>query len=120
MLSHGFYKSLLCIFLIYPFIIWPFKRWGSGGGGEWRVARAAYAMAKWAHLEDSIPGETVEAYNTRVPAKVPSPHPLRVTPKGISRLEGVQEAGWIRQWESTIATFVRNRRQDVTPVDYPH
>ncbi|KAG9026032.1 hypothetical protein FRB95_009491 [Tulasnella sp. JGI-2019a] len=117
-LSHGFYKFLLCVFLIYPLIIWPFKRWGKGGGGEWRVAGAAYAMAKWVHLEDSIPGETVEAYSARVPP-LPSLRFLRTTPKGISRLEGIREVEWFTLWEETIATYVRHRRTDTTPVNTP-
>ncbi|KAG8988419.1 hypothetical protein FRB93_004107 [Tulasnella sp. JGI-2019a] len=117
-LSHGFYKFLLCIFLIYPLIIWPFKRWGSGGGGEWRVAGAAYAMTKWVHLKDSIAGETVEAYSARVPAPK-YPRTLRATPKGISRLLGTSEAEWMKEWEGTIASFVRHIRTDTTPVDRP-
>ncbi|KAG8991988.1 hypothetical protein FRB94_012107 [Tulasnella sp. JGI-2019a] len=118
-LSHGFYKFLLCIFLIYPLIIWPYKRWGTGGGGEWRVAGAAYAMTKWVHVEDSIPGETVEAYIERVPTTTPSITYLRATPNGISRLEGIREAEWVKQWAPTIAAFVKTRRHDIKPVDAP-
>ncbi|KAG8840609.1 hypothetical protein FRB96_009021 [Tulasnella sp. 330] len=117
-LSHRFYKFLLCLFLIYPLIVWPYKKYGRGGGGEWRVAGAAYAMAKWVHLEDSIPGETVEAYSQRAPM-VPSLRFLRTTPKGISRLEGTREGEWFSEWKETIAMFVRDRRINSTPVETP-
>ncbi|KAG8868030.1 hypothetical protein FRB98_003855 [Tulasnella sp. 332] len=117
-LSRRLVKFLLWVLLIYPLVIWPYKRFGSGGGGEWRVAGSAYAMAKWVHLEDSVPGETVESYSQRVPP-IPSLRTLRATPKGISRLEGTREGEWFREWEGTIASFVREKRINRTPVTMP-
>lgn len=118
MLSHGLYKFLLCLCLVYPLVIWPYKRYGRGGGGEWRVAGAAYATAKWVHLEDSVPGESVETYSRRAPV-LPSLRFLRTTPKGISRLEGIREAEWFDAWQGTIATLVRQRRNSATAVVTP-
>ncbi|KAG8988420.1 hypothetical protein FRB93_004108 [Tulasnella sp. JGI-2019a] len=117
-LSHRVYKALLCRSLIYPLIIWPYKRWGRGGGGEWCVAGSAYAMAKWVHVKNSVPGETVEAYFDHAPV-VPSLRFLRATPKGISRLEGMREAEWLSEWEDTIATLVRTRNTDTDLLEKP-
>ncbi|KAG8994550.1 hypothetical protein FRB94_009797 [Tulasnella sp. JGI-2019a] len=118
MLSRRLVKFFLWIFLIYPLFIWPYKRWGRGGGGEWRVAGAAYSIAKWVHLEDSYPGERVEEYRQRTPV-LPSLRYLRATPKGISRLEGMLENEWFHAWQETIATFARTKRDNTTPVETP-
>ncbi|KAG8874476.1 hypothetical protein FRB97_005882 [Tulasnella sp. 331] len=118
MLSNRFYKVLLWLFLIYPLIIWPYKRYGGGGGGEWRVAGAAYAMAKWVHLEDSILGESVEMYSQRTPM-LPSFQLRRTTLKGISRLEGVREGEWFNEWKETIAVFAREKRNNPDPIITP-
>lgn len=118
MLSSRLHKFLLWICLVYPLIIWPFKRFGKGGGGEWRVAGAAYAMAKWVHLEDSQLGETAEQYGERSP-KTPALRALRTTPRGVSRLEGIREGEWFKEWEETIASCVRHGRISSDPVIIP-
>lgn len=118
MLSRRFVKFLLWVFLVYPLVIWPFKRFGRGGGGEWRVAGAAYALAKWVHLEDSQVGETADQYGQRAP-KIPSLRALRTTPRGVSRLEGVREGEWFREWEHTIASCVQQRRISSDPLTVP-
>jgi hypothetical protein len=63
-LSQLWIKIILWITLIYPFI-WLFKRFSKIGGGEWRVAGAAYPFKEWVHREDSVPGEDVAQYLMR-------------------------------------------------------
>jgi hypothetical protein len=63
-LSHWWVKLILWITLIYPFI-WIFKRFSPIGGGQWRVAGAAYPLKEWVHCEDSVPGEDVVQYTAR-------------------------------------------------------
>lgn len=124
MLSNKWMMILLCITLIYPLFIWPFKKFGRRGGGEWRVAGSAFALTKWVHLEDSIPGETVEEYRQRTPSTsklshTDKPKLLKATPKGISELIGTREGEWFAEWEDTIASFVKQRHISPVPVTQP-
>ncbi|KAG8879354.1 hypothetical protein FRB97_001739 [Tulasnella sp. 331] len=114
MLSHQWIKAVLCILLIYPLLIWPAKQFY---GGEWRIAGSAYALAKWIHLEDSIPGESVDAYRSRIGPY--STAPLKSTPRGVSRLMGSTEEAWFEKWEATIARYAKQELNDTTGVDAP-
>lgn len=114
-LSKTWAYVLLWIFLVYPLIIWPFKRFSRLGGGEWRIAGSAFALTRWVHLHDSTPGETCESYERRWLSQWRSQNSvgepprlvLRQTPLGISRLEGLREGEWFSMWEESIATYVR-------------
>ncbi|KAG9019731.1 hypothetical protein FRB90_011002 [Tulasnella sp. 427] len=121
MLDKTWLVVLLCITLIYPLFIWPFQRFSSRGGGPWEVSGSAFALCRWVHLEDSIPGETVEKYTARCAnvassSKGPMPSKLlfKATPRGISKLVGKREGEWFQDWEETIGSLVRQRyRGDV-------
>ncbi|TRM68023.1 hypothetical protein BD626DRAFT_396019 [Schizophyllum amplum] len=52
MLSNKWLKLLSIILLVFPFI-WLFKRFHSRGGGQWKVAGAAYPMKRWVPLPSS-------------------------------------------------------------------
>ncbi|KAG8979760.1 hypothetical protein FRB94_010347 [Tulasnella sp. JGI-2019a] len=113
-LSRRWIKLLLCIFLIYPLIIWPAKRLY---GGEWRVAGSAYALARWVHLEDSLPGESVDKYRNRVGSSEAAS--LKSTPRGVSMLVGPTEDVWFNKWESTIADWARREVSRKTGIIAP-
>ncbi|KAG9006998.1 hypothetical protein FRB93_008264 [Tulasnella sp. JGI-2019a] len=112
MLSRRWIKALLCIFLIYPLFIWPAKRFY---GGEWRVAGSAYALTRWVHLEDSLPGESADAYRSRV--GMDSAVSLKNTPRGVSKLEGPTEEAWFDKWETTIADMTQREVTTKTGID---
>ncbi|KAG8891730.1 hypothetical protein FRC00_013188, partial [Tulasnella sp. 408] len=115
MLSNIWWYILLWILLVYPLVIWPFKRFSSYGGGEWRVAGSSFALTKWVHLTDSRPGQTPEEYQAEYNGKhfdlatKPLKLPLKQTPGGVSQLVGLREGEWFAQWKDTIATLVKQR-----------
>ncbi|KAG9024086.1 hypothetical protein FRB95_012120 [Tulasnella sp. JGI-2019a] len=132
MLSKTWVFVILCITLIYPLFIWPFKRFARRGGGEWRVAGSAFALTRYHHLADSISGETVDEYrqrtnttlgsttNTLISVRSPAEFKLlKATPKGVAELVGQREGQWFAQWEDTIAGFVRQRYISSVPVSSP-
>ncbi|KAG8898525.1 hypothetical protein FRB99_007384 [Tulasnella sp. 403] len=93
-LPNEYISTLLWITLIYPLFIWPFEQFSPRGGRVWRVAGSAFALTRWQHLEDSVPGESVEQYNERHPspsAKAPDKRLLKATPKGVAQLVGTRE-----------------------------
>lgn len=84
------------------------------------MAGSAYAMAKWVHLEDSQPGETIERYRQRVALPdLPSLRELGMTPRGISRLEGLREGEWFEMWETTLIAFIREAKKSDDPITLP-
>ncbi|KAG8858766.1 hypothetical protein FRB96_004903 [Tulasnella sp. 330] len=113
-LSHKWIRVLLWILFIYPLFVWPFKRYF---GGEWRVSGSAYALARWVHLEDSIPGESVSSYVDH--ARPASNAQLKETPRGISKLEGPTEDAWFNKWESKIADMTKRKVRSWKGVDAP-
>ncbi|KAG8900386.1 hypothetical protein FRB99_006094 [Tulasnella sp. 403] len=121
MLSKTWVYVLLWIFLVYPLIIWPFKRFSSRGGGDWRVAGSAFALSKWAHLDDSSPGQTVEEYQELYNRTHPEGERLvlKQTPNGVSRLVGKREGEWFAEWEDTIGALVRQRCISSEPISIP-
>ncbi|KAG8950036.1 hypothetical protein FRC04_008116 [Tulasnella sp. 424] len=115
MLSNIWWYILLWILLVYPLVIWPFKRFSSYGGGDWHVAGSSFALTKWVHLTDSRPGQTTEEYqaeyNTNHPNLVAEPTKLllKQTPRGVSQLVGLREGEWFGQWKDTVGALVRQR-----------
>ncbi|KAG8990744.1 hypothetical protein FRB94_013111 [Tulasnella sp. JGI-2019a] len=125
MLSRPWVFFLLCITLIYPLFIWPFKRFARRGGGEWRAAGSAFALTTYNHLADSIPGESVDEYRQRTNTTLIDAGSsaefkiLKATPRGVAELVGQREGQWFAQWEDTIAGFVRQRYISSVPVSGP-
>lgn len=121
-LSNRWIKFLLFLTLIYPFI-WLFKRFHSRGGGRWDVCGGAYALkrveqtkkrsAPDAHAESPFRDvfETVDA--TAQGSSLADP------PSGRTKVVGMREGEWFRQWEGTIRRAVQNRLQDKQPLTMP-
>ncbi|KAF8898773.1 hypothetical protein BD779DRAFT_1485467 [Infundibulicybe gibba] len=110
LLSNLFYKVLLMLILVYPFI-WLFKRYNRRGGGRWEVCGGAYAMKHVEPLkEDILPASESPS------AEAPSPR-IVDTPDGRVRLTGLSEGEWFRRWEEVIkrAVVVGTKR----PLDEP-
>lgn len=116
MLDNSCVYILLWLVLIYPLIIWPFKRFGSRGGGEWNVAGTSYALTRLVHEPESTPGQTVEEYREQWLArwkeknKIAEPPKgivFQQTPLGVSRLHGIREGEWFSKWEDAIGAYVR-------------
>lgn len=121
-LSNRWIKFLLFLTLIYPFI-WLFKRFHSRGGGRWDVCGGAYALkrveqtkkrsAPDAHAESPFRDvfETVDA--TAQGSSLAEPPGRR------TKVVGMREGEWFRQWEGTIRRAVQNRLQDKQPLTMP-
>ncbi|KDN43384.1 hypothetical protein RSAG8_06168, partial [Rhizoctonia solani AG-8 WAC10335] len=77
-LSKTWVVVLLWIALIYPFI-WLYNRFH---GGRWEVAGSAFPLRTWKHCEDSIPGESAEAYRRRT--LIPTG---RISPGGVATVQ---------------------------------
>lgn len=121
-LSNGWIKFLLIITLIYPFI-WLFKRFHSRGGGVWRVSGGAYALKRieqvtsYQELPDDLKyaespfRDAQEAFNPYGrPVGSASP------PETQTRVVGLREGVWFRQWEGTIRRAVLNRLREREPL----
>ncbi|KIJ68481.1 hypothetical protein HYDPIDRAFT_81594 [Hydnomerulius pinastri MD-312] len=120
-LSNGWIKFLLIITLIYPFI-WLFKRFNSRGGGTWRVCGGAYALKR---IEQASPSQDYpddkfagspfrdaqEAFSAYGQASGSSSPPDTQT-----RVVGLREGVWFKQWEGTIRRAVLNRLCDADPL----
>lgn len=128
MLGRTWVMVLLCVTLIYPFIIWPFKRFGARGGGHWEVAGSAFALNRYTQCPDAIEGEKSEDYRRRKNKEASSsssaaPKPdlplLKDTPKGVCQLLGQREGEWFSQWEESIITLVRQRHISDLPIATP-
>lgn len=108
---------LLWVTLIYPLIIWPFKRLvTSRAEGRWDVAGTSFALTRWVHEPDSVPGQTVRDYGEKWAASGDHDEGesessrdviFKQTPLGISRLQGLREGEWYKDWEDAIASNVR-------------
>ncbi|KAG1862256.1 hypothetical protein F4604DRAFT_1786784 [Suillus subluteus] len=121
-LSNRWIKFLLFLTLIYPFI-WLFKRFHSRGGGRWDVCGGAYALkrveqtakqsAPDVHAESPFRDvfEAVDA--TAQGSSLPDPPGRR------TKVVGMREGEWFRQWEGTIRRAVQNRLQDKQPLTVP-
>ncbi|KAG1881628.1 hypothetical protein C8R48DRAFT_681714 [Suillus tomentosus] len=121
-LSNRWIKFLLFLTFIYPFI-WLFKRFHSRGGGRWDVCGGAYALkrveqtakqfASDVHAESPFRDvfETVDA--TAQGSSLANPPGRR------TKVVGMREGEWFRQWEGTIRRAVQNRLQDRQPLTMP-
>ncbi|KAG8955966.1 hypothetical protein FRC04_006414 [Tulasnella sp. 424] len=87
----GFFRILFYITLVYPFILWPIKKFLLARC--WKVAGSSFAFVRYEHLEDSKPGETVAQYIARVP-QAPQAKDLKATSRGISKIVGQSFADW--------------------------
>ncbi|KAG2159835.1 uncharacterized protein EDB93DRAFT_1244610 [Suillus bovinus] len=121
-LSNRWIKFLLFLTFIYPFI-WLFKRFHSRGGGRWDVCGGAYALkrveqcakqfAPDVHAESPFRDvfDTVDA--TAQGSSLADPPGRR------TKVVGMREGEWFRQWEGTIRRAVQNRLQDRQPLTMP-
>ncbi|KAH7883557.1 hypothetical protein F5I97DRAFT_1944265 [Phlebopus sp. FC_14] len=106
-LSNRWVKFVLIVTLVYPFL-WLFKRFHSRGGGKWGICGGAYALKRIERVDPQI---------TLAETKYPdSPfgiagNTFRERPSGLSepdfpglqsRVVGLREGTWFRQWEGTI------------------
>lgn len=109
--SNTWYKLLLWITLIYPFI-WLFKRFHERGGGVWKVCGGGYPLKVVLPAQgdkgDRLP-TFEEAAGSSSSAAVPAE----------TYVIGEREGEWFRRWENTIRGAVLSRRQDKTPLVHP-
>ena len=97
--------GLLWITLIYPLIIAPLQFLFLTA--KWEVCGTSFAFRRWRHMEDSRPGETVDAYKARQKPQFGEVDPnegdlltqFKVTSKGISQLIGTPEAIALATWK---------------------
>ncbi|KAI0031147.1 hypothetical protein K488DRAFT_25836, partial [Vararia minispora EC-137] len=89
LLSSIWFRILLWILLIYPFI-WLFKRFHPQGYGKWAVAGSAHAL-------------------TRFYANGPPPVGQSAGTAGHAQPEGLREGEWFKRWEETIRRMVTTR-----------
>jgi hypothetical protein len=108
-LSNKWWKLLLIITFIYPFV-WLFKRFHSRGGGRWEVCGGAYAMKQWQEADDEDVGRFGQDAKTSALVRGEG---------GTRKLVGTREGEWFRSWEGTIRTSVGTRLQDLNPMTSP-
>ena len=106
-LSNKWFKFLLVITLIYPFI-WLYKRFHARGGGVWNVCGAGYPLKVVRHT----PRETLVDVGTSGSARTSTAYTAEVV--------GEQEGAWFRRWERTIHQCVLGKRKDSLPLVHPH
>ena len=120
-LSNGWIKFLLIITFVYPFL-WLFRRFHSRGGGIWRVCGGAYAFKR----VEQVPSTPEHAGDCK---SLDSPFPdasladnarQASGSTGLSdartKVIGLREGVWFRQWEGTIRRAVLNRVQEPDPL----
>ncbi|QRW02478.1 hypothetical protein RhiLY_01476 [Ceratobasidium sp. AG-Ba] len=109
-LSKTWVVVLLWILFIYPFIF-LYRRLR---GGKWEVAGVAFPLQSWSHCEDSVAGESAEAYRVRTYETAArrvgrtasdwyDERILAESSKGVSELIGLNGENWYNSWKSTIA-----------------
>ena len=99
-------RVLLWITLIYTLIIAPLQFLFLTA--KWEVCGTSFAFQRWRHLEDSRPGDIVDAYKARRKPQASeidqnegdSPTQFKVTSKGISQLIGTPEAIALATWKA--------------------
>lgn len=116
-LSSTFYKVLLIIFLVYPFI-WLFKRFSSRGGGRWEVYGGAYALRLLEPVgTDEEDLNLIAAFDGGNAGLPPLREPRIVqTEHGLRKLTGYREGEWFREWESTIKRCAAMRLRQEEPL----
>jgi len=122
MLSNGWIKFLLIITFIYPFL-WLFRRFHHQGGGIWRVCGGAYALKRieqvtfsQEYVDDCKPCES--SFPDARPADNTHGQPSGSTGPSYARTKvvGLREGVWFRQWEGTIRRAVLNGLQESEPL----
>jgi len=101
LLSKTWFKVILWVFLIYPFV-WLYKRFHTRGGGRWEVCGGAYPLKRWQPIEDdpSAPPPPFSESNSRIAHGAVSGH---------ARLVGMKEGEWFQRWEGSIKRAVTGR-----------
>jgi hypothetical protein len=103
--NNGWMLFFSWITLLYPFFFVPLRYLFLSA--KWQVAGTTFAFLKWVHLEQSYPGETVEAYAERTTAddrddramgSLKTHISLKATPKGVFRLVGMRSADFLSEW----------------------
>lgn len=109
-LSSPWLKFLMFITLIYP-IIWLYKRFHSRGGGRWEVCGGAYALKQSVPLDEE---QNPDSKPTQYAGNSSSGGP-------ITKVIGLKEGQWLRQWEGSIRRAVTSRLQGpLTVLDPPN
>lgn len=121
-LSNGWIKFLLIITFIYPFL-WLFRRFHPRGGGIWRVCGGAYALKRVEQV--TSPQEHAgDCKNSEWPfpdaQQVDNTRGQASGSTGLSdtrtKVVGLREGVWFRQWEGPIRRAVLNRLQESDPL----
>ncbi|THH34005.1 hypothetical protein EUX98_g135 [Antrodiella citrinella] len=110
LLSKTWFKVILWILLIYPFI-WLYKRFHSRGGGRWEVCGGAYALKRWQPIEDDDLGPP--------PPFSASRRVAHGAVSGHARLVGLREGEWFQMWEGSIKRAVTGRLKAREPLVVP-
>lgn len=121
-LSNGWIKFLFIITFIYPFL-WLFRRFHQRGGGIWRVCGGAYALKRIEQATSTFPQGYAGDCNTCESPFPDARPPDNTRGQGSSglfhaqtKVVGLREGIWFRQWEGTIRRAVLNRLQEREPL----
>ncbi|KAH7916448.1 hypothetical protein BJ138DRAFT_1131958 [Hygrophoropsis aurantiaca] len=119
-LSTTWLKFIILLWVFYPFI-WLYKRFHSRGGGDWTVCGGAYALKRIEQVEpeyapDTKNSEAVQDTLDSVDAFASSSSSGTPPESLHTKVVGLKEGEWFRQWEGTIRRAVLNRLQDKQPM----
>ncbi|KAF9270124.1 hypothetical protein L218DRAFT_992782 [Marasmius fiardii PR-910] len=126
-LSNVWFKIILWILLIYPFI-WLFQRFATTGGGRWEVCGGAYPITRYVPFESVVPpppsGKEQEQppdYDESMAGGSSSSFGMndetRYTADGRRFIrQGVSEKQWLSEWEMAIHRAVRTGHQSTIPL----
>jgi hypothetical protein len=113
-LSNSWLKLLMIITFVYPFI-WLFKRFHSKGGGRWEVCGGAFGLkCVPADERDSEPKKSLQDQQTGGSSASSASGSTTS-----SRMMGLKEGQWLRQWERSIKHAVASRLRDSVPLTEP-
>jgi hypothetical protein len=98
-LSNPWLKFLMFITLIYPFV-WLYKRFR--GGGRWEVCGGAYSLKRLVPVDER---------NTDSKSVLRDPFVGSSSTGGPTKVIGLKEGQWLRQWEGSIKRAVVTRSQ---------
>lgn len=117
MLSNKWWKLLLIITLVYPFI-WLYKRFSSSGGGKWEVCGGAYALKAWRPIAQHPDGSSGSAKRDLQTGDA-SGRVVETAEGARLQLLGTREGEWFQRWEGLIRQAVRERRISDAPIVSP-
>ncbi|KAH7098975.1 hypothetical protein BKA62DRAFT_711006 [Auriculariales sp. MPI-PUGE-AT-0066] len=109
--ANTFLRGLLNVSLVWPITYYLYEQ-------QFRTTGACYALKQWVHLPDSVPGDDVVSYVSRIGRPV-DPNKLARTPSGISEIRGVREGEWFAVWESTVKNAVSTNLKSADPLADP-